>query len=147
MQNTSLRSSLHGPVPLMLSAALCVVHFCRVVLSYYAVMQFLLWAGEHKMPLWAGSTTVALPMCWEQTVCGVCVLLPQSHWGCWLATQVHWLLWTGLLWSREDLFICSVLHLAVSHDWVLYAAPVTSGNEFFSLSLECLKLFTCLMLQ
>lgn len=90
MQNTDLCSSLHGPVPLMLSAALCVVQFCGAMLSAYAVMQSLCELAS------AGCLCEQVPLqqlcpCAESRLClwGVCVLLPQGHWGCsWLATQV-----------------------------------------------------------
>lgn len=62
---------------------LFVVHFCGVMLCpcSHAVP---VWAGELRMPLWAGSTPESRLCLW-----GVCVLLPQGHRGCsWLATQV-----------------------------------------------------------
>lgn len=46
--------------------------------------------GEHRMPLQASSTAVALSVCWAWLcLWGACVLLPQSSCACsWLATQV-----------------------------------------------------------
>lgn len=147
-----IQACVHLPVarcPLMLCAALCVVHFCRVMLSSYAVMQFLVQAGKHKMPFQAGSTAVALSMCRERAVCGVCASHSLRAAGVvpgW-PPKWHWLLWAGSLWSREALFIYSVLHLAVSHRLgpVCCSCDLREWIFLFLLSLECLKQSTCLM--
>lgn len=107
---------------------LFVVPFCGVMLSAWAVLQSLCELAS------AGCLCEQVPLQRAGSVWGVCVshspraAVAAPGW----PPKWHWLLWTGMFWSREALFIYSVLHLAVSHDWVLYAAPVTSGNEFFS---------------
>lgn len=65
--------------PLMLCAALCVVPFRRVMLSSHAVMQFLVWAGKHKMPLQAASTPIALSVCRERALSVGCVCPAPSE--------------------------------------------------------------------
>lgn len=56
--------------PLMLCAALCVVHLGRVMLSSYAVMQFLVQAG---------STPIALSVCRERALSVGCVCPAPSE--------------------------------------------------------------------
>lgn len=118
MQNISLRSSLHGPVPPDVECS----SLCGVVLSSYTVMQLVVRVDEHKMPLRAGSTAVALSVSRERALCVGCVscslraagLVPGGHPS---GTACFELVCS----EAESLYssIYSVLHSAVSHGWVL----------------------------
>lgn len=143
MQNASLCSSLHGPVLLMLSAALC------VMLSSYAVMQFFVWVGEQKMPLRAGSSPVALPVCWAWALSVGCLgcPAPSEPLGLLLAGHPSGTGCFELVCSEAERLYSSVLYCtwlwAMTGSCMLLLWP--QGMNFSLLSLWCSKLPTGLM--
>lgn len=119
------------------------VPFCGVVLSAEAALQSLVWAGEARVPLWAGSAPESRLCLW-----GVCVLLPQGRCGCsWLATQVALaaLNWFVLKQRGSIHLFCIALGCEPWLGLVCCSCDLREWIFLFLLHLECLKLPACLM--
>lgn len=128
---------------------LCVVHFCRVMLSLPMQSCSSLCERVSRSCLCEQVPLQLLCPCAESSLClrGVCALLPHSHRGwSWLATQValaalNWFALKQGLYSSIP--YCTWLW-ATTGSCIVLLWP-QGINFFFLLSSECLKQPTCLM--